>query len=166
MILDASVLIDLLDADRTVFRHIADHIGPVYVASVVVNELRSTESEDVLVELGLLILETEIEDAYTAVTWTGPTSFQDNICLLTAKRYGGICVTNDKSLRKLCVRENVPILWGLELLGELYNAGGISKKKVIEIAEYIHQLNPYHITADILQRFIFNLEDKRSKFKP
>jgi len=153
MILDANVLIDFIKADRIILKRIVEDVGPLCVASVIVHEVKDIKNEDDLFELGLHIIEIEIEDAYTAGTWTGSTSFQDNICLLTAKRHGCICVTNDKSLRKLCEHKGVRILWGLELLAKLYNVGGISKKKAINVAESIHQLNPYHINTTILQRF-------------
>ena len=103
MIMDACVLIDFIKVEPTVLQLIVKHVGPVHVASPVVDEINEIDNEEQLVELGLIIVEPELEDAFTAAGGIGPTSFQDRLCLLTAKRHGFTCVTNDKNLRKLPV---------------------------------------------------------------
>jgi rRNA-processing protein FCF1 len=152
--MDACVLIDFIKVDRSIFEFIMKYVGPVFVVSPVVDEVNEIDNEEELVELGLIIIEPELEDAFAAASVSGPTSFQDRLCLNTAKRYGFTCVTNDINLRKLCEKENVPILWGLELLSQLHQAGGISAQKAIKIAQQIHKINPKHITVKIVERFI------------
>ncbi|MGI6746273.1 MAG: type II toxin-antitoxin system VapC family toxin [Acutalibacteraceae bacterium] len=100
MIMDACVLIDFLNADRTVLHLISRYVGPVYVVSPVVEELRDINDPGELIELGLSVIEPEIEDAYIAAGNITSISFQDRLCLLTAKRHGLTCVTNDTSLRR------------------------------------------------------------------
>lgn len=153
MIMDACVLIDYLKTERYVLELFAQYIGPVHVVSPVIEEVREIESAEELIELGLVIIEPELEDAFAAGSQIGPTSFQDKLCLLTAKRQGFTCVTNDKNLRKLCDQENVPYLWGLQLLVELHLSGGIPPDAAIAIAQQIHKTNPKHITAQIIERF-------------
>ncbi len=153
MIMDACVLIDFIKADRSILELVVKHVGPLHVASPVVDEVNEIEDENELVELGLVIVEPEIEDAYAAASQAGPISFQDRICLLVAKRYGFTCVTNDKNLRKLCQKEKVPLLWGLQLLVELHRCGGIPREDALDIARKIHKANPKHITPKILERF-------------
>ncbi|MBF0475127.1 MAG: hypothetical protein HQK59_04705 [Deltaproteobacteria bacterium] len=151
--MDACVLIDFIKADRTVLELVAKHVGPLHVVSPVVDEVNEIDDENELVELGLVIVEPEFEDAFAAAGQSGPTSFQDKLCLLSAKRHGFTCVTNDKNLRKLCKQEGVPILWGLELLAELHKAGGIPGKEAEMIVQEIRKSNPKHITAKIVSHF-------------
>lgn len=153
MIMDACVLIDFIKTDRTVLELIVKHIGPVHVISPVVEEVGDIDNESELLELGLVIMEPEIEDAYAAASLSGPISFADRLCLLTARRHGFKCVTNDKCLRKLCRRDGVPLLWGLELLAALHKAGGIPGREAVLIAQAIRASNPKHITARIISRF-------------
>ena len=153
MIMDACVLIDYLKTERSMFELFAKYIGPVHVVSQVIEEVQEIDSPEELIELGLIIVEPELEDAFAAASRIGPTSFQDKLCLLTAKRHGFTCVTNDKNLRKLCDQENVPYLWGLQLLAELHRAGGIPPDAAIAIAHQIHKTNPKHITIEIIERF-------------
>lgn len=87
----------------------------------------------------------------------GPTSFQDNLCFLTAKRKNLTCVTNDKNLRLQCENSHVSILWGLELVLELAKTGGISRKKAMQIAIEIHVSNPRHISQKVLDGFLAKL---------
>lgn len=153
MIIDACVLIDFLEADRSIIRRIVKYVGPVYVTSPVVDEVNDIGNEDELSDLDIIVVEPDMEDAFAAAGQTGPLSFQDRLCLLTAKRNGWTCVTNDKNLRKRCRQENVKLLWGLEVLAELHKFRGISDKKVLEMAHEIHASNPKHITQTILSRF-------------
>ena len=94
MIMDACVLIDFIKAERAVLELVVKHVGPLYVTSPVVEEVKEIDDEDELAALGLIIVEPEIEDAYTAGIQSGPLSFEDWLCLLTARRHGFTCVTN------------------------------------------------------------------------
>lgn len=167
MIMDACVLIDFIKADPSVLQLIAEQVGPVHVISSVAEEVNHVENGEELAELGLTVIEPEMEDAYAAAAGaSGPTSFQDRLCLLTAKRHSFTCVTNDTSLRKLCKQERVPLLWGLELLAELHKAGGIPGKEAEKIAQAIRATNPKHITAGIVEDFtsiIRRQESQRSR---
>ena len=94
-----------------------------------------------------------IEDAFRASSMTGATSFYDNICMLTAKRHGFTCVTNDKRLRNLCKRNGVSILCGLELIARVHKAGGMPYENALTLAQAIRAANPTHITTRLLSRF-------------
>jgi hypothetical protein len=159
--LDACVLIDFIKADRTVLASIHKHVGKIHVVSPVVTEILDIDNPSELTELGIIIIEPEIEDAFTAATGNGATSFQDRLCLLTAKRNYFTCVTNDISLRSLCVANDVPILWGLQTLTALHKLRGISTQDALRIATLIHKSNPKHITDKILKKFteIINSQD-------
>lgn len=68
---------------------------------------------------------------------------------------------NDTSLRKLCEKEGVPILWGLQLLLELHQSGGITVPGALAIAREIHKTNPKHITAKIVERFTTTIKKQQ-----
>lgn len=154
MILDSCVLIDFVQADASVLRLIADYVGPIHVLNVILEEVRQIESEDELADLGLVVIEPAIDDAFAAARTTGQTSFQDRLCMLTARRHRFSCVTNDMNLRKLCEQERVPSMWGLQLIAELHRAEGISGKYAEKLAQAIHISNPKHITDKIISRFL------------
>ena len=107
LLMDACVLIDFVRGGRFVLEATAKYVGPVHVIRPVVDEVREIENEDELVELGVMVIDPELIDAFAAAGVVGPTSFQDRLCALTAKRLGCTCVTNDKQLRKYCAREGV-----------------------------------------------------------
>lgn len=153
MIMDACVLIDFIKTQRAVLELVANYIGPLYVTSPMTDEINEIDDENELVALGLIIIEPEIEDAYTAGGRSGPLSFEDWLCLLTAKRHGFTCVTNDKNLRKRCRQEGVSLLWGLELLAELHKVGGIPATEAERLAHAIQRSNPKHISEKIVSRF-------------
>lgn len=153
MILDACVLIDFVKADKFVLASITQKVGSIYVVSPVVSEVKDIEDEDELTDVGIIVLEPEIEDAFIAAAQGGATSFQDKLSMLTAKRNGFVCVSNDTSLRKLCESEQVPVMWGLQLLLELHKTNGIRADDAIIIASKIHETNPKHITQKIIEKF-------------
>jgi len=65
---------------------VVKHVGPLHMACPFADEVHEIEKENEQVELGLIIVEPEIEDAFAAVTPSGPTSFRDRPCLLSAIR--------------------------------------------------------------------------------
>ena len=153
MIMDACVLIDYINGEPDLFKLISSHIGPIYVATPILEEVDSIKSIEELEDLGLLPIEPEIEDVFNAEEMDGRTSFQDNICFLTAKRQSFTCVSNDTNLRLQCADASVPILWGLELILDLTKAGGILKKEASRIARDIQKSNPRHITTKVVSDF-------------
>ncbi len=157
MIMDACVLFDYMNGEPNLFRLIASHIGPIYVATAILEEVDSIKSIAELEELGLLPIEVEIEDVFLAAGVEGPTSFQDTLCFLTATRRGLTCITNDKNLRTQCKNSHVSILWGLELVLELVRIGGLFKLKATNIAMQIHLTNPRHISHKVLKDFMTKL---------
>ena len=140
MIIDACVLIDFMKVEPDLFKLISRHIGPIYVDTSLLEEVYSIQSIEDLEDLGLIPIEPEIEDVFTAEEMDGQTSFQDNICFLTAKRQGFTCISNDKRLRKLCTDAAVSMFWGLELILSLTKAGGIHKKEAYRIAGDIRKI--------------------------
>ena len=110
--------------------------------------------------MDLELIEPETDDLFKAVDTEGRTSFQDNLCFLTAKRHNLICVTNDTNLRLMCEASNVPILWGLELILMLVREGGLIKKEAAHIAQEIHNTNPKHIDETVLKRFLSKLKSQ------
>lgn len=153
MIMDACVLIDYMNGEPNLFKLISTHIGPIHVATPVVEEVDYFKSIKDIEDFGLISIEPEIDDVFTAEEMDGQTSFQDNLCFLTAKRQGLTCISNDKNLRKQCTDANVPIIWGLELILELTKAGGVAKKQASRIARNIQKSNPRHINTRILNDF-------------
>jgi len=152
-IMDACVVIDFINADKNILKLLSDFVGPLYVTSPVIEEINGIDGEKELVKLGFSVIKPEIEDACKAGESSGPLSFQDWICLLTAKRCGFTCVTNDKKLREVCDKEGVKTLWGLGLIVELYKAGGTTAEHALCVACKIHESNPKHISSEILERF-------------
>jgi len=154
LLMDACVLIDFVRGGRYVLELAAKYIGPVHVIKPIVDEVREIENEDELVELGVMVIDPELIDAFAASSVAGPTSFQDRLCVLTAKRLSCTCVTNDKQLRKYCAKEGVAIWWGLQVLLELHKCGGIPVADAIEVARRISDSNPRHVNAQIVEKFI------------
>ena len=153
LLMDACVLIDFIKADSSIFKLFVKYVGEIHVVSPVVEEVKEIESTQALEKYGLIIIEPQLDDVFTAANQSGSLSFQDRLCLLTAKREGFTCVTNDKRLRKQCEKDDVQILWGLQLLISLHDKAGISSADAIELAEQIHRNNPKHISLKLLERF-------------
>jgi predicted nucleic acid-binding protein len=163
LILDACVLIDFLQADRSLFRSTGCDVFSFYVVSSVIEELHDIEGVDELTALGISVIEPALDDAYKAAEQRGALSFQDWLCLLTAKRHGFICVTNDRALRRHCEKEGVALLWGLEMLLALRQASEISTSCAEEIAFHIHTTNSRHISIRIFEEFKEKLQTMKNR---
>jgi hypothetical protein len=150
LILDANILIDFCKCDKTIIRLISNYVGQIYLATPVLDEIHEVNEDDCL-ELGIILVEPELEVTMLAAGERGPLSFQDNLCFLMAKQNGWTCVTNDKPLRRKCENERVPLFWGIELICILVESGGLPLKQASEIILDIKKLNPKYITDSIVE---------------
>ncbi len=151
LILDANILIDFYKCDRTIVKLICTYVGQIYLATPVLNEINEINEGD-CIELGIILVEPELEQVMLASQKKGPLSFQDNLCLILAKEHGWTCVTNDKPLRQKCEFEGVPLIWGIELICLLVESGGLPVEHARDIILRIQKVNPKYITANIVEK--------------
>jgi predicted nucleic acid-binding protein len=154
LIMDANVLIDLCEADRTVIRLISEHIGQVHVPLPVLREEVDEIDEAEYADLGIVPVEPPLQTAADAATRRAGLSFHDHLCLLLARDNGWTCVTNDGRLRRECTAESVPVLWGLETVALLVEDSVLTAKAAEEIGRAIQRANPHFITEEVIARFL------------
>ena len=80
-------------------------------------------------------------------------ALDDHVCLVMARDHGWCCLTNDRALRNACGREGVPVLWGLEAMLGLVEAGLLLPENAIEVATLIHSGNPAFVASALLAEF-------------
>jgi predicted nucleic acid-binding protein len=153
LIMDASVLIDLCAADRTLIALISDQLGPVHVPLPLLREEVQDIAESDCAELGIVAVEPSLEMIVDATSRRGGLSFHDRICLLLAQDHGWTCVTNDAALRRACGEAGVAVLWGLEVVALLVEEGALPAADAAEVGRAIRAANPY-ITERVLHAFL------------
>ncbi|MGI5862446.1 MAG: hypothetical protein ACOX6T_10375 [Myxococcales bacterium] len=153
LLIDANVLIDLCEADRTVIRLISQHVGQVLVPLPVLREEVDQIDEAECPDLGIVLIEPSLQTAAEAATRRGGLSFHDHLCLLLARDKGAACVTNDRRLRRECAAENVPVRWGLETVALLVDVGALTPEAAEEIGDAVQQASSQFITDPVIERF-------------
>ncbi len=151
LILDANTLIDFCECDRTIIKLICTHVGQIYLATPVLSEINKID-ENECIELGVKLVEPELEHVMLAAEKRSSLSFQDNICLILAREYGWTCVTNDIPLRRQCELEGIPLLWGIQLICILVESAVLPAKHAGAIILEIQKNNPKYITDIIVQK--------------
>lgn len=151
--MDASVLIDLCAADRTLIALISDRIGQIHVPLPLLRDEVEDISESDCAELGMVAVEPSLEIVTDAATRRGGLSFHDRVCLLLAQERGWTCVTNDAALRRACVEAGVPVRWGMEVIALLVEDGALAADEAAAIGRAIRAANPY-ITERVLEAFL------------
>lgn len=159
LVIDANVLIDYLRTEPKVLALASGLFGRVIVPVPVFEEVELL-TDALCQELGLEQVLPSTAQLLEAATTArkSPLSFTDCLCHLVAREGGWICVTNDKRLRKLCERDRVPLLWGLELMLELFGTGKLSLSDAESIAWRIHQDNVF-IRHETVLRFCARLRE-------
>ena len=152
LIIDANVLIDYANTDLSVLKLVANHLGPIHIPSVVLDEVDQLSEED-CESIGLIVLEEPVEILLAAGEKRGALSFEDHVCLLLAKENNWVCVSNDKPLHRACREEEVSVMWGFRLMIELVGMECLGKDTAMEIAQAIQISNPKHITPKIIEEF-------------
>ena len=152
LIVDACVLIDLCDTDRSVLTLLSRYVGDVYVATPVLAEVQQLDESEALT-LGIKLVEPSFEMTAEAAATRGPLSFADRLCFLLAKERAWTCVSNDRRLRRTCEEGSVPVLWGLELLALLVDNGSLPATSASDIAQRVCTANRF-IGDAVLGRFL------------
>lgn len=151
-IADANVLIDYISTDPDVLSLAAKHLGPIHVETAVLQEVEQL-SADYCKKVGLTPVQANLEQLSEASVRSGSLSFQDNLCLILARDRGWSCLSNDGPLRKVCQKNGIKVVWGLELMFGLIQHGCLSIERSIEVAYAIHAINPVYITRNIVEQF-------------
>jgi rRNA-processing protein FCF1 len=161
LVLDACVLIDYSSTDKSILALISQHVGQVHVPRQLLEEVKSLNKRE-CDRLGLHVFEPELELLVNAAgRHRSGLSFEDRICLLVAKQSGWTCVTSDKKLRRECVAEKVPVLWGLEPMIALVRSGHLAVAEANKAALAIQTGNPLFITDAVIKEFVRKIEAAR-----
>lgn len=149
-LLDANVLIDFVEVEVELLGIVARNLAPVHVLTAVLQESNQFDESE-CAALGIRILESDYRSAGEETE--GRLSLTDRLCLRTCSVQGLTCVTNDKALRRACVRADVRVKWGLELLLELVEARHIGSLQASSAARRMHSGNPLFLDAAVLAAF-------------
>jgi len=150
LILDANALIDYYRFNREIIKLVCTHVGQIFIAKPVLEEVTQLNTNH-CAELGIILIEPELDELLEAAEKRGRLSFQDHLCLILAKKHGLICVTNDKPLRKECTLEGIPLIWGIELICILVESGGLDIASAKSYILQIQQNNPKYFTDEIIK---------------
>ncbi len=148
---DASVLIDIADANEAVLALIAQHAARVVIPTPVLAEVDSLD-ELKCAALGLDVVEPTLDQLREAAVPYPALSFADKVCLIVARDAGGTCWTNDGPLADECAANAVPCMRGLRPLIALVEAGALALDVAVGTVDLISANNPY-ITRAIVAEF-------------
>jgi len=151
VVADANVLIDYASVDKSLLALVAGHLGPLRIASPVLEEVRQLSATEAM-KLGLEIVEPTLAQALEAEGARGATSFQDQLCLILARDNGWTVISNDKTLRGVCAKLGIRCLWGLETMAVLVAQGHLSAAKALAAAEAMSERNIF-LTQQVVAAF-------------
>ena len=148
---DASVLIDIADANEAVLALIAQHVARVVIPTPVLAEVDSLDALK-CAALGLEVVEPTLDQLREAAVPHPALSFADKVCLIVARDAGGTCWTNDGPLGDECHAIGVRRMRGLRPLIALVEAGVRALDVAVGTVALISANNPY-ITPPIVAEF-------------
>lgn len=159
LILDANALIDYYRCNREILQLVCSNVGQIYLAQPVFDEVTQIEIHE-CAELGIILIEPELDDLLEAGGKRGRLSFQDHLCLILAKKHNLTCVTNDKPLRKECANENIPLIWGIELICILAEVNGVDIETAKSLILKMQENNPKYFSDAIIEMSFKRLDFK------
>lgn len=142
LVLDASVLIDLCDADRQILPLLREVYGQLFVSHAVLAEVRSLAAPE-CTALGLTLVEASEAQLAEAASGATSLSFADRLCLIHARDRGLTCATSDRALLNRCAREGIATVRSLRLLLDLVAAHRITPAYASDLARAISERNRF-----------------------
>jgi predicted nucleic acid-binding protein len=156
-LLDASVLIDLSVTAPSVLAAISTHVGTLHVASTMLTEEIPELSVDDCEELGVRVVEPELEILRSATERMPGLSFHDRVCLLLAERNTWTCLTNDARLRRECKRRAVAHQWGLEPVVALVAGHHLDRGSAKKLIGALQERSPGHYGDQVVALFLASI---------
>lgn len=160
LLADADVLIDYVAGGLFILKLTAEHIGPLYLLSQVLDTVDGLSERDCR-KTDIQIIEAETAALLEAGSQSGALSFEDWLCVITCRNQQWTCLTNDSSLIRECRGASVPTRRGLSLMVELVRGGVLDRHRALRVAQAIHQANPHHVNGQVLELFRAALDDLR-----
>ncbi|MCY4628575.1 MAG: hypothetical protein OXE58_13565 [Acidobacteria bacterium] len=158
LLADANVLIDYRDSgDLAILSLVAQHVGPLLVASTVFDEVHDLGVDD-CARLGVRIVEATTAQLDQAGRVKPRVSFNDGVCFVVCRDEGWVCVTNDRALQRLCRQHDVSVRFGLGLLLDLAAERAITYGRAEAVARRIQNVNPLHINDRVVADFLAALD--------
>jgi predicted nucleic acid-binding protein len=148
---DASVLIDIADANEAVLALIAQHDARVVIPTPVLAEVDGLD-ELKCAALGLEVVEPTLDQLREAAIPHPALSFADRVCMIVARDAGGTAWTNDGALGDECDALGVARMRGLRPLITLVEAGALAIEVAVGTVDLIGANNPF-ITPPIVAEF-------------
>lgn len=148
----ADVLIDYRNSDMEVLGLVGRHVGRVVVLAPVLDEVRGVTRADCR-RAAIAVVEVATDRLLSAAAVKARISFNDRLCFAACLDEGWTCVTNDRALRRLCERHDVPTRYGLRLVVDVVAAGALTPQRAMAIAMDMQESNPLHINESVIDRF-------------
>ena len=156
LICDTCVLIDYLKNNREILTLAVKHIGPVMVTTTVMDETDQLDRRTAE-ELGITIIDPSLAILKDALKTDGSPSRSDKVTFAVAKNEGCTCWTSDKGLRMLCIKHDIKVLWGFEVMLLLCEGRHLTGAAALKTARNINAINRY-ITDEVLADFEAKIE--------
>jgi hypothetical protein len=152
LLADADVLIDYVASELSILTLASEHIGQIYVLKPILATVDDL-SERKCMHHGIRVIDVETAVLLEAGAKSGPLSFEDWLCLIVCRDRGWTCLTNDAALGRECGDVEIHVRRGLGLMVDLVHAGVLDEERALRVASAIHEENPYHINATVLEQF-------------
>lgn len=159
LLFDANVLIEYAHADEGILALIARHLGPTRVLSTTLGEVQELDAEDCR-RLDISIIEPTTAQRNEATGVRSRTSGKDKLCFVACRQNGWMLATNDRLLRSLCERDEVPVRYALELVLDLFSISRVSRARAESVAAKFHDRSPEYFPEDLLEWFRTQLDEK------
>ncbi len=154
-LLDASVLIDLLEANDEILKLAAAKTDGLFILEDTISRVKNLDLERTL-RLGLRIIKADLSQ-YDRINPESPLAEDDQLNIINAAELDLICVANDNPMHRKCDELGVPHIWGFELLLELAGRGVISRERAGNAGKLISQFN-IKVTDDVYRKFTNRLK--------
>jgi len=151
VITDANVLIDYAKTNKRVLLLLSRLFREVKVPYEIFKEVNEITVIDAS-EYHLDVFYPAIDIIYNAANIKNALSFQDNICLMEARKNGWAVITNDRKLKELCEVESIETYWGLQVLMLMVTKGIMTKEVAMNTAAKIADVNAW-ISKNVIEDF-------------
>ena len=150
---DAGSLLDIVEADPSIIQLVAAHLGDLRIPAPALLKIDNAKAYEIQ-RLGVSVHECTTEDLLEAAPNNLSLSFEERLCLITARDEKWTLVTHDLVLKRICDSDDVTSVCALDLLLQLLKGAHISQMTANHIASKLRRVNPKFMTQERVDSYI------------
>lgn len=154
---DAGSLLDIAEADSLIIQLVTSHLGDLRIPAPALIKIKDAKASELL-RLGVSVHECTTENLLEAGPNKLSLSFEERLCLITARDEKWTLITHDLVLNRACDGDDLAAVCALDLLVQLLKGSHITPEAASHAVCNLRGINPKFMTQERVDQCVSQIK--------